>query len=61
MTDKEKLCNVLTEFGVEWREKEDGIKCGGFNTYAKIDGYGGFYTMFEFDDKGKFIQMGAWE
>ena len=61
MTDKEKLCNLLTEFGVGWREIKEGVKCGGYHKYEKITGYYGFYTLFEFDDDGKFLQMGAWE
>ena len=61
MTDKEKLCTLLTEFGVEWREKGESIKCGGGGDYAKITGYPGFYTKFIFDEDGKFIKMGAWE
>jgi len=62
MTDKEKLCDLLTEFGVGWREKPYyTIKCGGYNSYNKIGGYSSFYTLFEFDEDGKFIQMGAWE
>lgn len=61
MTDKEKLEKLLTEFGVGWRNKPDGIKCGGSNTYDKIDDYSGFYTLFEFDAEGNFTSMGAWE
>lgn len=61
MTDKEKLTALLTEFGVEWCEKEYGIKCGGYKEYDKITGYHGYYTLFEFDKDGKFEQMGAWE
>lgn len=61
MTDKEKLCTLLTEFGVEWREKPEGIKCGGYHTYKGIEGYHGFYTMFRFTSEGKFIKIGAWE
>lgn len=61
MTDKDKLIKLLTEFGVEWREKEDGIKCGGYKDRNKITGYSGFYTLFEFYSDGSFMQMGAWE
>jgi len=60
-SDKEKLTDLLTSFGVDWQEKPEGIKCGGFNEYDKITGYGGFYTLFEFDENGSFIAMGAWE
>jgi hypothetical protein len=62
MTDKGKLEKLLTEFGVGWRSPTpEAIKCGGYNSYAKIDGYPRFYTLFEFDPEGKFISMGAWE
>jgi hypothetical protein len=68
-TDKDKLTELLTSFGVEWREKNyeaigpscSQIKVGGFNNYEKVVGYQGFYTLFEFDGDDKFIQMGAWE
>lgn len=60
-TDKQKLTELLTSFGVEWREKPDGIKVGGWNTRKMVRGYKGFYTLFEFSESGKFIQMGAWE
>lgn len=69
MTDKEKLEQLLTEFGVgfknhdpanpEWPTGPNCISC--FGSDARIDGYGGFYTLFEFDEQGKFIKMGAWE
>lgn len=61
MTDKEKLTNILTEFGVEWREKPDGIRCGGYAARERVTGYHGFYTLFEFYEDGTFKQMGAWE
>lgn len=61
MTDKEKLCELLTSFGVEWREKPEGIKCGGYHHYAGICGYSCFYTLFEFNEDGSFHLMGAWE
>ena len=60
-SDKDKLKALLTEFGVGWREKPEGIKCGGYQSYNKIGGYSSFYTLFEFDEDGKFIQIGAWE
>jgi len=68
-TDKEKLAELLTLFGVEWREKNyevigpscSQIKVGGFNNYEKVVGYNGFYTLFEFYSDGSFMQMGAWE
>jgi len=61
MTDKEKLVQLLQEFGVGCREKPEGIKVGGYNKYKKVSGYSGFYTLFEFDKVGNFVRMGAWE
>lgn len=61
MTDKEKLVSLLTEFGIEWRETSEGIKCGGWNTRAKIRGWSGFYTLFEFNEDDSFKVMGAWD
>lgn len=68
MTDKEKLTNLLTEFGVGFSE-EFTINNHGTEIYciecmsdnAKITGYNNFYTSFVFDKDGKFIEMGAWE
>jgi len=62
MTDKEKLMTLLTEFGVEFQEDNDDrndIVCE--EGYAKVWGYWDFYTRFEFNKEGKFIQMGTWE
>ena len=59
MTDKEKLVTLLTEFGVGFREVGGDIMC--CQGDAGIDGYSSFFTNFEFDDAGKFTQMGAWE
>lgn len=68
MTDKEKLETLFTEFGVgcvsdpDYIQRKDGrsvILCE--ESAGKIGGYNGFYTLFEFDKNGKFIEMGAWE
>lgn len=42
------------------------VRCGvgayGSDTqHAKVGGYTGFYTAFEFDVDGTFIEIGAWE
>ena len=42
------------------------IRCGigayeSNQQHAKVGGYAGFYTSFEFDSAGNFIEMGAWE
>ena len=59
MTDKEKLVQLFTEFGIEFEDNENIVLC----EYGedKIDGYPGFYTKFEFDNDGNFELMGAWE
>ncbi len=64
MSDIEKLMELFTEFGIEFttgvtHEGYDRILCS--EGKAKIDGYNGFYTTFEFDENGKFKEMGAWE
>lgn len=41
------------------------IKVGGYahqsDPRKTVTGYRGFYTLFNFDEGGKFIRMGAWE
>ncbi len=62
-TDKEKLEELLTEFGVGFNQEPSKhrfvISCEAGNN--KIGGYCGFYTDFEFDLNGKFVSMGAYE
>ena len=60
MTDKDKLKDLLTEFGVEFKLDEDGdVKCK--EGKRGVTGYSWFYTTFEFHECGTFKQMGAWE
>ena len=67
MTDYEKLKNLLTEFGVKFKECSDEKYVNIVCAYpyvmknSKISGYTGFYTKFIFNFHGKFIEMGAWE
>ncbi len=68
MPDKEKLMQLFTEFGIGYEDNPEGIEKGKGYTIivclqgkAKIDGYGDFFTIFEFDENGKFVEMGAWE
>lgn len=63
-TDYQKLKELLTGFGVrfskETRENENQvIQC--MSGWDKVDGYLGFFTDFEFNKEGKFIEMGIWE
>lgn len=69
-TDKYKLEELLTEFGVDYSIR---IKIRSTNSVIIIMnddednpnkrciGYPGFYLRFEFDKQGKFIEMGAGE
>jgi len=59
MTDKEKLRNLFTEFGIGFEEWEGNIAC--CQGQKKIVGYSGFETIFEFDSDESFLKMGAWE
>ena len=61
VTDKEKLEKLLTEFGVEYQNRNDinVIKCE--QGYKKVGGYIDFYTSFEFNIDGSFKEIGAWE
>lgn len=61
MTDREKLINLFDGFGVEYKsdDKDNSIECMQGN--KKIEGYGGFFTYFEFTKEGEFITMGAAE
>jgi len=65
-TDREKLTELFTELGI-------GFKIGGEETVnqgaiickegrdARVDGYNRFYAQFNFQEDGKFIDMGVGE
>lgn len=66
MTDKEKLIDLLIEFGVEFKERIHtytphiiNIKC--FVGTNKVSGESGAYVSFDFYSNGEFIEMGVWE
>lgn len=70
MTDKEKLLALLGEWGVPGRCEDQPpdpgtatVECVivGEGRNEKVTGFAGFFTAFEFDADGKFVQMGAWE
>ena len=73
MTDLDKLKELLDGWGVPHKLYGAGpeyicgqaIKVGGYthqhDPRGTVTGYNGMYTLFEFDDDGKFISMGAWE
>ena len=59
MTHKQRLAELLVEMGVGFKEEANYIVCD--NTYPKVEGYTGFYTVFKFEDDGSLIEMGAFE
>ena len=61
MTDKERLIELLTSFGIPFRKEPFTIECKTDAGGDKITGYSGFYTEFMFDVDGKFEKMGIWE
>jgi len=63
MTDKEKFKRLLQEFGIGFTES---LITEGFIIVCRVDndkvvGYGGFFTEFRFDSRGKFIEIGIFE
>lgn len=58
MSDKDKLKDLLKEFGVGFKEEEDAIVLETGDT--KVDGYAGAMAFFTFDADNKFtgIEMG---
>jgi hypothetical protein len=59
MTDKEKLIALLEEFGIGF---EAGDGCVTLEEgMEKVSGFARFFTKFQFDENGKFIEVGAWE
>jgi hypothetical protein len=63
-SDIEKLMKLFEDFGIGFKT---GTTYKGYDLISchqgdeKIDGYCGFLTTFEFDENGKFKEMGAWE
>jgi len=57
-TDKDKLAELLTDFGVEFKEEEQSIVLEVGN--VKVGGYAGCMSFFTFDKDDKFtgIEMG---
>lgn len=65
-TDKEKVIGLLTELGIGFTEDVPYHDRRTSNIIidsdsASAEGYAGFYTVFEFDDDGKFQVVGIWE
>jgi hypothetical protein len=62
VTDKEKLLALLGEWGVPSRTEDDNtVIVQVLDDSGKVGGYSGFFTAFDFDEDGTFVQMGAWE
>ena len=59
-SDKDKLMALCTELGIGFKHENDTTICCEQGD-AMIVGYGGFYTLFEFTETGRFIRMGAYE
>jgi len=61
--DIEKLKKLLDDFGVEYEMDEyedvDFLICR--EGMDGVGGYNWFFTRFEFDKNGNFIEMGAYE
>jgi hypothetical protein len=62
-TDKQKLIDLLNDFGIKFREESRTITINvdRDSKDSKVSGYSGFFTEFEFDKNGKFEDMGVWE
>lgn len=65
MTDKEKLENLLKEFGIGYNLNPDGNYIDHSIVleadYGNVEGYPGFIAGFKFDSNGKFEYVGVWE
>ena len=67
-TDKQKVIDLFDELGIGYKLKDDeypqhtnSIKIKAGYSYNKVDGYGSFYTLFNFDENDKFVDAGIWE
>ncbi len=63
LTDKLKLIELLEGFGVKLRKEPSTVtlEVNKSDPDSKISGYMGFFTEFNFDENGKFIDVGVWE
>ena len=63
MTDLEKIEALFSELKIGYspRSTTKGVLILCEEGGVKISGYQAFYTMFRFDIKGNFIDMGAYE
>jgi len=65
MDDLQKLKTLLDDFGIEYAEQGVDSTGGHCITCSEGDegvkGYHCFYTIFDFDSGGNFIEMGVYE
>jgi hypothetical protein len=63
MTDKEKFIAFFKSFGIDLTPQDNNLlleeDCMQDN--PKVKGYCGFYTIFNFDSNGNFVDCGAYE
>lgn len=59
MSDLEEFIALFDRLGVEYQKYEGDLLCKGGD--RKVEGYSWFFTKFEFNELGKFIQMGAYD
>ena len=55
MTEKERLSEVFTSFGIGFHENETSIWFSVSEECEKVEGYYLFETFFSFDETGKFV------
>lgn len=60
MTDLEKVKELLTALDITFYEKNLQLIVEA-KEGKKVKGYLGFFTEFNFDEEGKFIDLGIWE
>ena len=61
MTDMEALKALFDKWEVSYDGEEDNEIILEANSGPKVDGYGYFYTAFEFAEDGSFVKVGIWE
>lgn len=66
-TDKQRLIDLLSDFGVTPQLGEEGVNESDAETVTlearkgEVVGYVGFVCVFSFDRNEKFVSVGVWE
>lgn len=64
-TDRDRLKQLFDDWGVEYDiqvgDKKNTLTTSERSSCKKVGGYVAFYTDFDFDKDGKFLEMGAYE